>query len=101
MSAMSKIQVAFVVALAVPALAGCAGSGGELGGGGGSSQVVGDENGGKIPNALGSRTEQNAAYQMVTTHCEKFGKKGIITKMDYDTGQVTFECRLLKGRSTS
>lgn len=97
---MSKIQVAFVVAFAVPVLAGCAGSAGDLGGSGGS-QVTGDENGGKIPNALGSRAEQTAAYQQVTTHCEKFGKKGIITKMDYDTGQVTFECRLLKGRSTS
>jgi hypothetical protein len=97
---MSKIQFAFVVALAVPALSGCAGSGGDLGGGSGS-QVMGDENGGKIPNALGSRTEQTAAYQTVNTHCEKFGKKGIITKMDYDTGLVTFECRLLKGRSTS
>jgi hypothetical protein len=97
---MSKIQFAFVVALAVPVLSGCAGSGGDLGGAGGS-QVMGDENGGKIPNALGSRAEQTAAYQQVTTHCEKFGKNGIITKMDYDSGLVTFECRLLKGRSTS
>ena len=98
---MSKIQFAFVVALAFPVLSGCAGSGGDLGSSASASAVVGDENGGKIPNALGSRTEQTAAYQTVNTHCEKFGKKGIITKMDYDTGQVTFECRLLKGRSTS
>jgi hypothetical protein len=97
---MSKFQFAFVVALAVPLLAGCAGSAGDLGGSGGA-QVMGDENGGKIPNALGSRAEQTAAYQQVTTHCEKFGKKGIITKMDYDTGLVIFECRLLKSRSTS
>ena len=97
---MSKIRFAFAVALAVPVLSGCAGSAGDLGGSSGS-QVTGDENGGRIPNALGSRAEQTAAYQLVTTHCEKFGKKGIITKMDYDTGLVTFECRLLKGKSTS
>jgi hypothetical protein len=102
-SAMSKIQLACVVALAIPVLSACAGSGGgDLGGiAGGASAVVGDENGGKIPNALGSRTEQTAAYQTVNTHCEKFGKKGIITKMDYDSGSVTFECRLLKGKTTS
>ena len=96
---MSRIRVLFAGALTAALLSGCAGSGGDLGGSG--SQVDGDENGGRIPNALGSRAEQTAAYQMVTTHCEKFGKKGIIIKMDYDTGLVTFECRLVKGRSTS
>ena len=89
----------FAGALTAALLSGCAGSGGDLGGSG--SQVAGDENGGRVPNALGSRAEQTAAYQMVTTHCEKFGKKGIIINMDYDTGLVTFECRLVKGRSTS
>jgi hypothetical protein len=97
---MSRTRVVFAAALTAALLAGCAGSGGDLASVGGS-QVAGDENGGKIPNALGSRTEQSSAYQQVTTHCEKFGKKGIITKMDYDTGTVIFECRLLKGRSTS
>ncbi|MBX9825970.1 MAG: hypothetical protein K2Y27_13365 [Xanthobacteraceae bacterium] len=96
---MSKAPFAFAVLLALALLPGCAGSGGELASSSGS-QVAGDENGGKIPNALGSSSGQSAAYQQVTTHCEKFGKKGIITKMDYDTGLVTFECRLLKGRST-
>ena len=100
---MSRIRVLSAAALTAVLLSGCAGSGGDLGGGGSqvAGQVAGDENGGKIPNALGSRAEQTAAYQMVTTHCEKFGKKGIIIKMDYDTGLVTFECRLVKGRSTS
>ena len=93
-------KFAFTAVFALALLSGCTGSGVELGAAGGS-QLAGDENGGKIPNALGSRTEQTSAYQQVTTHCEKFGKKGIITKMDYDTGTVTFECRLLKGRSTS
>ena len=99
-SAMSRTRVVFAAALTAALLSGCAGSGGDLGGSRGS-QLAGDENGGKIPNALSSRAEQTAAYQMVNTHCEKFGKKGIIIKMDYDTGLVTFECRLVKGRSTS
>jgi hypothetical protein len=97
---MPKVPFAFAAVFAFALLSGCAGSGGDLGSSASASAVVGDENGGKIPNALGSRAEQTAAYQMVSTHCEKFGKKGIITKMDYDTGSVTFECRLLKGRST-
>jgi hypothetical protein len=97
---MPKVPFAFAAVFAFALFSGCAGSGGDLGSAS-ASAVAGDENGGKIPNALGSRAEQTAAYQMVNTHCEKFGKKGIITKMDYDSGQVTFECRLLKGRSTS
>lgn len=96
---MSRTRVLFAAAWAATLLSGCAGSGGDLGGS--ASQLSGDENGGKIPHALGSRAEQTAAYQMVTSHCEKFGKKGFIVKMDYDTGLVTFECRLMKGRSTS
>ena len=96
---MSRIRVLFAVALSGPAFRLRRlrrGSRRQA-----APRWTGDENGGKIPNALGSRAEQTAAYQMVTTHCEKFGKKGIIIKMDYDTGLVTFECRLVKGRSTS
>jgi hypothetical protein len=26
-------------------------------------------------------------------NCEKFGKTGFITKMDYDSNIITFECR--------
>jgi hypothetical protein len=98
---MSKVPFAFVaIAVALAPLAGCAGAGGDLGGSGSSPQVTGDENGGKIPNALGTRADQTAAYQMVTSHCEKFGKKGVIIKMDYDTGLITFDCRVVK-KSTS
>jgi hypothetical protein len=94
---MSKVPFAFVaIAVALAPLAGCAGAGGDLGGSGSSPQVTGDENGGKIPNALGTRADQTAAYQMVTSHCEKFGKKGVIIKMDYDTGLITFDCRVTK-----
>jgi hypothetical protein len=99
---MPKVPFAFAAVLALALLSGCAGSGpgGDLSSAS-ASAVLGDENGGRIPNALGSRAEQTAAYQTVSTHCEKFGKTGIITKMDYDTGLVTFECRLLKGKRTS
>ena len=96
---MPKFPFAFVAIVALAPLAGCAGTGDNLGGGD-SSRVVGDENGGKIPNALGTRADQTAAYQMVTSHCEKFGKKGVIIKMDYDTGLITFDCRVIK-RSTN
>ena len=89
---MPKVPSVFAAVFALALLSGCAGSGGDLGSGASASAVVGDENGGKIPNALGSRTEQTAAYQTVSTHCEKFGKKGIITKMDYDKNTITFEC---------
>ncbi|WP_068026489.1 hypothetical protein [Rhodoplanes sp. Z2-YC6860] len=60
-----------------------------------SPQVEGDSNGGKIAHTLETSDKQTAAYQAVTTHCEKFGKKGYITKMNYDTGLVTFDCRLI------
>ena len=98
---MSQVQIAFAAALALAQVSGCTGAGGDLVSSASSgAQLAGDENGGKIPNTLGSQADQTAAYQKVTTHCEKFGKKGIITKMDYDTGLVTFECRLLKGKTT-
>jgi hypothetical protein len=93
---MPKVPFAFLAIVALAPLAGCAGSGGDLGGSSSRPQVTGDENGGKIPNALGTRSDQTAAYQIVTSHCEKFGKKGVIIKMDYDTGLITFDCRLIK-----
>ena len=37
---------------------------------------------------------------MVTAHCAKFGKTGYITKMDYDSGTLAFECRLQRGKPT-
>ena len=96
---MFRARTVFAAAWIAALLSGCAGSGADLGAGG--PKVEGDENGGKIPNALVSRAEQTAAYQTVNAHCEKFGKKGIITKMDYDAGTVTFECRLLRGKPAS
>jgi hypothetical protein len=85
--------------LAAALLSGCAGSGADVGASSGL-QAVADENGGKIPNSLSSASGQSSAYQMVTAHCEKFGKTGFITKMDYDSGTLTFECRLQKPKRT-
>jgi hypothetical protein len=35
----------------------------------------------------------------VTGHCAKYGKKGFITRMDFETGTMTFECRLQKPKA--
>ena len=94
---MVKVRNASVVALAAALLSGCAGAGGGLGGS--SPEVEGDANGGKIANTLDTPDKQSAAYRAVTAHCAKFGKKGYIIKMDYDTGVVTFDCRVIsKGK---
>jgi hypothetical protein len=90
---MFKVRNVCVAVLASALLSGCAGAG--IGLGGGSPDVVGDEKGGKIANTLDTPDKQTAAYRTVTTYCEKFGKKGYITKMDYDTGSVAFDCRLI------
>jgi hypothetical protein len=94
---MFNVQIVHVAVLTSLLLSGCAGTGVGIGGGG--PEVVGDDNGGKISNTLDTPDKQTAAYRAVTTHCEKFGKRGYITKMDYDTGLVTFDCRLItKGK---
>src|SRR4051812_19502239 len=95
---MFKARNVYVVALASALLSGCAGAGAGLGVGG--PEVVGNENGGKIANTLDTPDKQTAAYSAVTTYCEKFGKKGYITKMDYDTGLVTFDCRVITKNKT-
>jgi hypothetical protein len=82
-----------LIGLVSALLSGCAGT--DVGLGGGSSEVIGDQNGGRISNALDTADKQTAAYRSVTTYCEKFGKKGYITKMNYDTGLVTFDCRVI------
>ena len=92
-SKMSSLRFAFAALFAFTLLTQCAGTSVDV-----ARDVAGDENGGKIPNAIGTKTDQTAAYRMVTAHCEKFGKKGFITKMDYDTGTISFECRLMKGK---
>jgi hypothetical protein len=58
--------------------------------------VIGDENGGSIPQSLGSRATQSTAYQLITAHCSKFGKKSFITQMDFEGGTITFVCILQK-----
>jgi hypothetical protein len=97
---MSQTQFAFAALLAAALLSGCAGSGADVGSSNSGPLAMADENGGKIPNSVGSASGQSSAYQMVTAHCEKFGKTGFITKMDYDSGTLTFECRLQKPRRT-
>ena len=77
---MFRVRNVYVAALTSALLSGCAGAG--IGLGGSSPEVVGDENGGKIPNTLDTPDKQTAAYRSVTTYCEKFGKRGYITKMD-------------------
>ena len=72
----------------VLALAGCAGgsvASGDLG------KVTGDENGGRIADALGPA--QSQSMNLVTSYCARHDKKGFVTKMDYDNNTITFECR--------
>jgi hypothetical protein len=90
---MCNLRNVYVVTLTLALLSGCAGPGAGLGGS--SPEVVGNENGGKIQNTLDTPDKQTAAYRTVTTYCERFSKKGYITKMDYDTGLVTFDCRVI------
>ena len=54
------------------------------------NKMTGDENGGKILEALG--LAQSQSMNLVTAYCAKHDKKGFITKMDYDNNTITFEC---------
>ena len=83
-------RIVFVL-LALPFVTGCASSGGSFEGQSGLS-IIGDEKGGTIPNSVGVASTQSSAYQMVMAHCAKFGKKGFITKMDFESGLMTFQC---------
>ncbi len=99
---MSRAVFAAVAVVVVASiLAGCAGPGADFGSAGdsGGPQVTGDQNGGRIPRSIGT-ANQSAAYEVVTAHCEKFGKTGFITKMDYESGMLTFECRQRRGKPT-
>jgi hypothetical protein len=95
--AMSRIV--FVIPV-LAALTGCANSGGSFEGPTGLG-VIGDEKGGTIPGSVGAARTQSSAFQMVTAHCAKFGKKGFITKMDFESGLMTFECILQKSKSST
>ena len=86
---MSRIIFVMPVLVALPLVAGCASSGGGFEGQTGLS-VIGNEKGGTIPNSVGVVGAQSSAFQMVTAHCAKFGKKGFITKMDFESGLMTF-----------
>jgi hypothetical protein len=71
------------------ALAACAG--GPSASVGGDPNVTGDENGGKIVDAIGP--QQSQAMRTVTGYCARHDKKGFITRMDFDARTITFECR--------
>jgi hypothetical protein len=87
---MIRIFRLLLVALSLPFVAGCASSG--IGNGSSGVSVTGDEKGGKISGGA-EGANMTAAMALVTGHCEKFGRKGFITRMDYDGGTLTFECR--------
>jgi hypothetical protein len=95
---MSRIVFVSLV-LALPLLTGCASSGGSFEGQTGLS-VIGDEKGGTIASSVGVAGTQSSAFQMVTAHCAKFGKKGFITKMDFESGLMTFQCIVQKPKGT-
>jgi hypothetical protein len=97
---MIRTMSIILLALGLPLMAGCAGSGGGSVGEGGDGGVglTGDENGGKIPRGVGGANAQSSAYAMVNAHCAKFGKRGFITRMDFETGTMTFECRQQKAK---
>lgn len=76
---------AIVAALMLAACAGGPAGSGDLG------KVTGNENGGKIVEALGPA--QSQSMQLVNDYCAKHEKKGFVTRMDYDNNTITFECR--------
>jgi hypothetical protein len=76
-------------------LSACAGAGSNAPSG--SLNVVGDDSGGKIAEAIGPAQAQ--AMQLVSSHCAKFDKKGFVTRMDYDSGTIAFECRKQKAHA--
>ena len=96
---MSRIVLVIPVLVALPLVTGCASSGGSFEGQTGLN-VTGDERGGTIPSSVGTAS-QSSAFQMVTAHCAKFGKKGFITKMDFESGLMTFQCILQKPKSST
>src|SRR4249920_1039912 len=96
--AMSRMVFVISVLTVLPLVSGCASSGGSLEGATGLS-VIGDEKGGTIPNSVGIAS-QSSAFQMVTAHCAKFGKNGFITKMDCESGLMTFQCVVQKRKGT-
>jgi hypothetical protein len=97
---MSRMVFVMPVLVVLPLVTGCASSGGSSEGQTGLS-VIGDEKGGSIPGSVGVAGTQSSAYQMVTAHCAKFGKKGFITKMDFESGLMTFQCIVQKPKGST
>jgi hypothetical protein len=83
---MSAVQSPAMVVLAL-ALAACASGPAATGDG----KVTGDENGGRIADALGPA--QSQSMNLVTSYCARHDKKGFVIRMDYDNNSITFECR--------
>jgi hypothetical protein len=75
-------------AIGLPAIMNCAGPRAGVG----QLRIIGDENGGSIPQSLGNAATQSAAYRMITAHCAEFGRKSFITQMDFEGGTLTFVC---------
>ena len=85
---MRRIVESSVTVILLLILAACAGTPVAVGD---VNKMTGDENGGKISEALGPA--QSQSMNLVTAYCAKHGKKGFITKMDFDNNTITFECR--------
>jgi hypothetical protein len=87
---MTKVACVVLMLAGLPILEGCANVGADDQSSSDVS-VIGNEKGGQIPRSVG-RPTTSSAYTMVTAHCAKFGKKGMITRMDFESGTMTFEC---------
>lgn len=88
---MSCRSSALLIAPLFLLLTACSGVGSNVVSTGGSPNLMGDENGGKVVEGIGPA--QGQAMQLVTSHCAKYEKKGFVTRMDYDSGTIAFECR--------
>jgi hypothetical protein len=58
-------------------------------------RITGDEKGGRTEGGVST----SGAMDLVTAHCEKFGRKGFITQMNFESGTMTFECRLQRPKA--
>lgn len=61
--------------------------------------VTGDANGGQIRDGLKDAQSQARAMDLVRSYCQKYSKRGFVTRMDYDTNIVAFECRAQRSSS--
>jgi hypothetical protein len=96
----AAIAYVVLIVMGLRVLTGCASSG-DSGYGPSGLSIVGDENGGTIPRSVGAAATQSPAYEMINAHCAKFGKKGFITRMDFEGGTMTFQCVVQKAKPSS